>query len=108
VAVSIIICKGERVLVPLCPLETGLSVSSFYPNGMGTFPLFHLMEIAVSERDLKKLKLHLFCHYMFQLSLAIFRQNTQLFSGSYLTTTDPLLCIPPEDGQRGPKHVTAK
>jgi hypothetical protein len=28
---------------------------------------------------------------MFRPSLAIFRHNTQLFSGSYFTTTDPLL-----------------
>jgi hypothetical protein len=33
----------------------------------------------------------LFRRYMFRPSLAIFRRNTQLFSGSYLTTTDPLL-----------------
>jgi hypothetical protein len=33
------------------------------------------------------------CRYMFRPSLAIFRRNTQLFSVSYLTTTDPLfLC----------------
>jgi hypothetical protein len=43
---------------------------------------------------------------MFRPSLAIFRRITQLFSGSYHTTTD--LCIPPEDGQQGPKHVAAK
>jgi hypothetical protein len=36
--------------------------------------------------------LYLFRRYMFRPSLAIFRWNTQLFSGSYLTTTDPLFC----------------
>jgi hypothetical protein len=36
---------------------------------------------------------YLFRRYMFLPSLAIFRRNTQLFSGSYLATTDPLfLC----------------
>jgi hypothetical protein len=34
--------------------------------------------------------LYLFRRYMFRPSLAIFRRNTQLVSGSYLTTTDPL------------------
>jgi hypothetical protein len=33
----------------------------------------------------------------------------RIFSGSYLTHNFPkILCIPPEDDQQGPKHVSAK
>jgi hypothetical protein len=35
----------------------------------------------------------LFRRYMFRPLLAIFRRNTQLFSGTCLTTTDPLFCV---------------
>jgi hypothetical protein len=44
---------------------------------------------------------------MFRPLLAIFRRNTQLFrceGGNFLEE----VCIPPEDGQQGPKHVAAK
>jgi hypothetical protein len=37
--------------------------------------------------------LHLLHRYKFRPSLAIFRWNTQLFSGSYLTAMDPLFCV---------------